>query len=84
MGKCALLRIFSFFQVLPQKLAEKRENHVSAMLADKFLVIAGGWNGKESIDSVEVFEISGNEDMVQCQVDGKLNFARNRPTGVAI
>ncbi|UMM14416.1 hypothetical protein L5515_002233 [Caenorhabditis briggsae] len=58
-------------EILPEKLSEKRENHVSAVLSDRFLVIAGGWNSR-------------NSELARCQVNGKLLMARNRPAGVPI
>ncbi|EFP02812.1 hypothetical protein CRE_28542 [Caenorhabditis remanei] len=72
-------------EILKTKLSEKRENHVSAVLSDKYLVIAGGWNSRRSLDDVEVFEIQNNGgdlELARCHVDGKLLIARNRPTGV--
>ncbi|CAO4362639.1 unnamed protein product [Caenorhabditis nigoni] len=74
-------------EILPQKLSEKRENHVSAVLSDRFLVIAGGWNSRISLDDVEVFKIQNSDEifeLARCQVDGKLLMARNRPAGVPI
>lgn len=72
-------------EILSTNLSNKRENHVSAVLSDKYLVVAGGWNCRSSLDDVEVFEIqeSGDSlDLARCHVDGKLLLARNRPTGV--
>ncbi|PIC53248.1 hypothetical protein B9Z55_003032 [Caenorhabditis nigoni] len=74
-------------EILPQKLSEKRENHVSAVLSDRFLVIAGGWNSRISLDDVEVFKIQNSDEkleLARCQVNGKLLMARNRPAGVPI
>ncbi|ULU13453.1 hypothetical protein L3Y34_016157 [Caenorhabditis briggsae] len=71
-------------EILPEKLSEKRENHVSAVLSDRFLVIAGGWNSRSSLDDVEVFEIQKDSELARCQVNGKLLMARNRPAGVPI
>lgn len=71
-------------EILPTKLHEKRENHVSAVLSDKYLVVAGGWNSRKSLDDVEVLEISEELKLTKCQVAGTLLTARNRPAGVAI
>lgn len=80
-------------EILPIRLAGKRENHVSALLG-RFLIVAGGWNSRSSLDDVEVFEIqktdsSTSDDVVdfqlaRCQVEGKMTMARNRPAGVAV
>uniref|UniRef100_A0A8R1E3Z1 RING-type domain-containing protein n=1 Tax=Caenorhabditis japonica TaxID=281687 RepID=A0A8R1E3Z1_CAEJA len=71
-------------EIIPTKLAQKRENHVSAILSNKFLVVAGGWGSKNSLNDVEVFELHNGNCLERCQVEGNLNFARNRPAGVAI
>ncbi|CAB3408613.1 unnamed protein product [Caenorhabditis bovis] len=44
-------------QVLGAELSEKRENHVGGIIGGKYLVVAGGWNSKQSLDSIEVFEL---------------------------
>nr|pir protein W09G3.4 [imported] - Caenorhabditis elegans [Caenorhabditis elegans] len=69
-------------EVLDTKLRGKRENHVACVLGDTWLVVAGGWNSRQALDDVEVFEIrkiGGKIELAPCQVAGKLNFARNRP-----
>ncbi|CAL2028242.1 unnamed protein product [Caenorhabditis brenneri] len=71
-------------EILPTKLYNKRENHVSAVLSDKYLVVAGGWNSRQSLNDVEVFEISDGLKLTKCNVAGTLQTARNRPTGVPI
>lgn len=74
-------------EVLPAKLAEKRENHVSAVLSGSYLVVAGGWNSRKSLDDVEVFEISDESSelkLTKCHVSGALLTPRNRPAGVPV
>ncbi|CAB54322.3 Kelch repeat protein [Caenorhabditis elegans] len=74
-------------EVLDTKLRGKRENHVACVLGDTWLVVAGGWNSRQALDDVEVFEIrkiGGKIELAPCQVAGKLNFARNRPSAVVI
>ncbi|CAI2298977.1 unnamed protein product [Caenorhabditis sp. 36 PRJEB53466] len=70
-------------EILPTKLFEKRENHVSALLSGRFLVVAAGWNGLKSLDDVEVFEI-GEHNLERCHVAGSLQMARNRPSAVPV
>uniref|UniRef100_A0A1I7TBS5 Uncharacterized protein n=1 Tax=Caenorhabditis tropicalis TaxID=1561998 RepID=A0A1I7TBS5_9PELO len=71
-------------EVIPTKLREKRENHVSAVLSDKYLVVAGGWNSRKALDDVEVFCIKEGAELERCHVEGSLLTARNRPTGVPL
>jgi hypothetical protein len=38
------------------KLKHKRENHASSLIGEDVIVVAGGWNGRESMTSIEVFK----------------------------
>ena len=38
------------------KLTFKRENHTSSKIAGDVIVIAGGWNGSKSLESIEAFK----------------------------
>ena len=38
------------------KLLQKRENHTSQVIDGDKVVIAGGWNGNQSLKSCEIFQ----------------------------
>ncbi|VDO63812.1 unnamed protein product [Haemonchus placei] len=44
-------------EVLPTRLSTARENHVCEIIFDRYLVVMAGWDGRQALDSVEVFEI---------------------------
>ncbi|CAD6184701.1 unnamed protein product [Caenorhabditis auriculariae] len=44
-------------EILDTKLTIPRENHVSGIIGEKYLVVAGGWDSRNSLDSVELLEI---------------------------
>lgn len=74
-------------QISETKLKIARENHVSGIVhvADTaYLVVAGGWDGKKTLDSVEVFQISQNAPYLKPEITGSLVIPRNRPSSISI
>ncbi len=44
--------------VIKATLKYKRENHTSQLINGDTIVIAGGWNGNQSMDSIEIFQFN--------------------------
>ncbi|CAI5437835.1 unnamed protein product [Caenorhabditis angaria] len=70
-------------EILDTKLSEKRENHVSGIVGGKYLIVAGGWDSKKALDSIEVFEVLDSGDLRKIG-EGKLETPRNRPSSVCL
>ncbi|CDW79805.1 kelch-like protein 12-like [Stylonychia lemnae] len=71
------------------KLKYKRENSTSQILNGNTIIVAGGWNGNSSMDSMEVFKYDfdkktlSREDNIDENLV-KLQSIRNRPCSVAL
>lgn len=54
------------------------------MLEGDKLVVVGGWDGKQAISAIEVFQFqNGCLSIYDCDVEGEA-LARNRPTSIAL
>ncbi|KAL6731700.1 hypothetical protein Aduo_002536 [Ancylostoma duodenale] len=70
-------------EILPVRLMTARENLVCEVVFDRYIIVMAGWDGRRSLDSVEVFEIVDEHPyLVPVTVDIKLCQARNRPASV--
>ncbi|WKX88482.1 hypothetical protein Q1695_008263 [Nippostrongylus brasiliensis] len=71
-------------EVVPTRLAVARENHVCEVILDRYVVVMAGWNGREALDSIELFEIVDESPyLIPVIVDCKLSKARIRPVSIA-
>lgn len=43
-------------EVIDTKLKYKRENHTSQLIDNDTIIVAGGWNGHETISSIEILK----------------------------
>ncbi|KIH63906.1 kelch repeat protein [Ancylostoma duodenale] len=70
-------------KILPVRLMTARENLVCEVVFDRYIIVMAGWDGRRSLDSVEVFEIVDEHPyLVPITVDIKLCQARNRPASI--
>ncbi|EPB70694.1 kelch repeat protein [Ancylostoma ceylanicum] len=72
-------------EILPVRLRTARENLVCEVVFGRYIIVMAGWDGRRSLDSVEVFEIVDEHPyLVPVNVDIKLCQARNRPASVVV
>ncbi|VDL80330.1 unnamed protein product [Nippostrongylus brasiliensis] len=56
----------------------------SIVILDRYVVVMAGWNGREALDSIELFEIVDESPyLIPVIVDCKLSQARIRPVSIA-